>query len=64
MAAFMSLLGATNVQVSGVRGARCASKGVADAIVFRGTRSSPFGIDKVVKFHNDHKLYASTLRGR
>ena len=61
MAAFMSLLGATNVQVSAPEARDALEKGVADAIVFPWHSIITFGIDKVVKFHNDHKLYASTF---
>ncbi|HLS56118.1 MAG TPA: TRAP transporter substrate-binding protein [Zeimonas sp.] len=61
MAAYMSLLGATNVQVSAPEARDALEKGVADAIVFPWHSIITFGIDKVTKFHNDHKLYASTF---
>ena len=61
MAAFMSLLGATNVQVSAPEARDALEKGVADAIVFPWHSIITFGIDKVVKFHNDQKLYASNF---
>lgn len=61
MAAYMSLLGATNVQVSAPESRDALEKGVADAIVFPWHSIITFGIDKVVKFHNDQKLYASTF---
>ncbi len=61
MAAYMSLLGATNVQVSAPESRDALEKGVADAIVFPWHSIITFGIDKVVKFHNDHKLYATTF---
>ncbi len=61
MAAYMSLLGATNVQVSAPESRDALEKGVADAIVFPWESIITFGIDKVVKFHNDQKIYASTF---
>ena len=61
MAAYMSLLGATNVQVSAPESRDALEKGVADAIVFPWHSIITFGIDKVVKFHNDQKLYATTF---
>ena len=61
MSAYMSLLGATNVQVSAPESRDALEKGVADAIVFPWHSIITFGIDKVVKFHNDQKLYASTF---
>jgi TRAP-type C4-dicarboxylate transport system substrate-binding protein len=61
MAAYMSLLGATNVQVSAPESRDALEKGVADALVFPWESVITFGIDKVVKFHNDQRLYASTF---
>lgn len=61
MAAYMSLLGATNVQVSAPEARDALEKGVADAIVFPWESIITFGIDKVVKYHNDQRLYASTF---
>lgn len=61
MAAYMSLLGATNVQVSAPESRDALEKGVADAIVFPWESIITFGIDKVVKYHNDQTLYASTF---
>lgn len=57
----MSLLGATNVQVSAPESRDALEKGVADAITFPWTSILTFGIDKVAKFHNDQRLYASTF---
>lgn len=61
MAAYMSLLGATNVQVSAPESRDALEKGVADAIVFPWESIITFGIDKVVKYHTDQTLYASTF---
>ncbi|HYF57848.1 MAG TPA: TRAP transporter substrate-binding protein [Burkholderiaceae bacterium] len=58
-AAFMSLLGATNVQVSAPEARDALEKGVADAISFPWDSIVSFGIDKAVKFHTDMRLYAS-----
>jgi TRAP-type C4-dicarboxylate transport system substrate-binding protein len=59
--AFMTLLGATNVQVSAPESRDALEKGVADAITFPWHSIITFGIDKVVKHHNDQRLYASTF---
>lgn len=59
--AFMSLLGATNVQVSAPESRDALEKGVADAITFPWQSIITFGIDRVVKHHNDQRLYASTF---
>ena len=58
-AAFMSLLGATNVQVSAPEARDALDKGVADAISFPWDSIVSFGIDKAVKYHTDMRLYAS-----
>jgi TRAP-type C4-dicarboxylate transport system substrate-binding protein len=50
--AFMTLLGATNVQVSAPESRDALEKGVADAITFPWHSIITFGIDKVVKHHN------------
>ncbi len=60
-AAFVSLLGGTNVQVSAPESRDAIEKGVADAITFPWESILTFGIDKATKFHNDQKLYASTF---
>jgi TRAP-type C4-dicarboxylate transport system substrate-binding protein len=58
-AAFMSLLGATNVQVSAPEARDALEKGVADALSFPWGSIISFGIDKAVKYHTDMRLYAS-----
>ncbi|MBK0392521.1 TRAP transporter substrate-binding protein [Ramlibacter algicola] len=58
-AAFMTLLGATNVQVSAPEARDALDKGVADAIAFPWDSIVSFGIDKAVKYHTDMRLYAS-----
>jgi len=58
-AAYMSLLGATNVQVSAPEARDALEKGVADAISFPWDSIVSFGIDKAVKYHTDMRLYAS-----
>jgi TRAP-type C4-dicarboxylate transport system substrate-binding protein len=58
-AAFMSLLGGTNVQVSAPEARDALDKGMADAISFPWDSIVSFGIDKAVKFHTDMRLYAS-----
>lgn len=58
-AAYMTLLGATNVQVSAPEARDALDKGVADAISFPWDSIVSFGIDKAVKYHTDMRLYAS-----
>jgi len=61
MAQFVTLLGGTNVQVSAPESRDALEKGVADAITFPWHSIVTFGIDKVVKYHTDMKLYAATF---
>lgn len=58
-AAFMSALGATNVQVSAPEARDALEKGVADALAFPWDSIISFGIDKAVKYHSDMRMYAS-----
>ncbi|MBX3608716.1 MAG: TRAP transporter substrate-binding protein [Hydrogenophaga sp.] len=55
----MSLLGATNVQVSAPEARDALQKGLADAITFPWKSIISFGIDKAVKYHTDMRFYAS-----
>ena len=59
MARFVSLLGGSSVQVSAPEAREALERGVADAITFPWNSIILFGIDKVVKFHTDMKLYAT-----
>ena len=61
MAQFVTLLGGTSVQVSAPESRDALEKGVADAITFPWHSIITFGIDKVVKYHTDMKLYAATF---
>ena len=61
VAALMSSLGATNVQVSAPEARDAIEKGVADAITFPWQSIITFGVDKAVKFHADMRLYAATF---
>jgi TRAP-type C4-dicarboxylate transport system substrate-binding protein len=61
MAQFVTLLGGTSVQVSAPEARDALEKGVADAITFPWHSIITFGIDKVVKFHTDMRLYAATF---
>jgi TRAP-type C4-dicarboxylate transport system substrate-binding protein len=61
VAAFVSSLGGTNVQVSAPEARDAMEKGVADAMVFPWKSILTFGIDKVVKYHTDLRLYAATF---
>ncbi len=58
-AAYMTLLGATNVQVSAPEARDALDKGVADALAFPWGSVITFGIDKATKFHSDMRMYAS-----
>lgn len=60
-AAFMSLLGGTNVQVSAPEARDALEKGVADALSFPWGSIISFGIDKAVKYHTDMRLYAANF---
>jgi TRAP-type C4-dicarboxylate transport system substrate-binding protein len=57
----MSLLGASNVQVSAPEARDALEKGVADAITFPWTSLMTFNVDKAVKFHADMRLYSATF---
>lgn len=57
----MSLLGATNVQVSAPESRDALEKGVADAITFPWNSLLSFNIDKAVKNHTDMRLYAAAF---
>lgn len=61
MAQYVSLLGGTSVQVSAPEARDALEKGVADAITFPWHSIITFGIDKVVKYHTDMRLYAATF---
>ena len=55
----VTLLGATNVQVSAPEARDAMERGVADAITFPWDSIILFGIDKAAKFHMDAPLYVS-----
>ena len=57
----MTLLGATNVQVSAPESRGALEKGVADAITFPWNSLISFSIDKAVKNHTDMRLYAAAF---
>ncbi|WP_240787080.1 TRAP transporter substrate-binding protein [Ramlibacter rhizophilus] len=59
VAAFVSQLGGTNVQVSAPEARDALEKGVADAITFPWDSIIGFGIDKAVTHHSDMRMYAS-----
>ena len=61
VAAFVTSLGGTNVQVSAPEARDALEKGVADALTFPWKSLITFGIDKVVKYHTDVRLYAATF---
>ena len=55
----VTLLGATNVQVSAPEAREAMERGVADAITFPWDSIILFGIDKAARFHMDAPLYVS-----
>jgi TRAP-type transport system periplasmic protein len=55
----VTMLGATNVQVSAPEAREAMERGVADAITFPWDSIILFGIDKAAKFHMDAPLYVS-----
>ncbi|MEJ7928889.1 TRAP transporter substrate-binding protein [Ramlibacter sp. AN1015] len=59
VAAYVSQLGGTNVQVSAPEARDALEKGVADAITFPWDSIVSFGIDKAVSHHSDMRMYAS-----
>ena len=61
VAQYVGLLGGTSVQVSAPEARDAQEKGVADAITFPWHSIITFGIDKVVKYHTDMRLYAATF---
>jgi TRAP-type C4-dicarboxylate transport system substrate-binding protein len=56
IAAWMTLLGGTNVQSSAPEVRDILAKGVADAVTFPWGSTVLFGIDKVTKYHMDEPL--------
>ncbi len=61
IAAFVTQLGGTNVQSSAPEVREILEKGVADAVTFPWGSIPLFGIDKVVKYHMEVPLYATTF---
>ncbi|HVM78342.1 MAG TPA: TRAP transporter substrate-binding protein [Stellaceae bacterium] len=61
IAAFVTLLGGTNVQASAPEARDVLARRVADAITFPWGSVVLFGIDKAVNFHQDVPLYVSTF---
>lgn len=61
IAAFVTQLGGTNVQAGAPEVRDVLEKGVADAVTFPWGSVPLFGIDKVVKYHMDVPLYATTF---
>lgn len=61
MAAFVTLLGGTNVQASAPEAREVLERGVADAITFPWHSTILFGIDKVVKYSMDMPFFSTTF---
>jgi TRAP-type C4-dicarboxylate transport system substrate-binding protein len=61
IAELVTLLGGTNVQAAAPEVRDVREKGVADAVTFPWGSIPLFGIDKVVKYHQDVALYTTTF---
>jgi TRAP-type C4-dicarboxylate transport system substrate-binding protein len=61
MAAFVTQLGGSNIQAGAPEVRDVLEKGVAEAVTFPWGSVLLFGIDKVVKYHMDVPLYATTF---
>ncbi|HSH69450.1 MAG TPA: TRAP transporter substrate-binding protein [Deferrisomatales bacterium] len=61
MAQYVKLLGGASVQVSAPESREALERGVADAITFPWNSIFIFGLDNVVKYHTDMKLYGTTF---
>lgn len=61
LAQTMTLLGASNVQVSAVEARDALDKGIADAITYPWSSLISFNIHKAVKYHTNIPLYAGTF---
>ena len=59
MAAFVTLMGGTNVQASAPEVRDVMEKGVADAVTFPWGSIVLFGIDKATKYHMEASLYTT-----
>jgi TRAP-type C4-dicarboxylate transport system substrate-binding protein len=57
----VTLLGGTNIQAAAPQARDILERGVADAITFPWGSLVLFGIDKVLKYHMDVKLYVTTF---
>ena len=62
MAAWVTLLGGTNVQASATEVRDVLEKGVAEAVTFPWGSVPLFGIDKVTKYHIDAPLHTVTFQ--
>lgn len=61
MAAWMTSLGATTVQVSAPEAREALERGVADAITFPWASLMNFKIDGITRFHIDAPMYVATF---
>ncbi len=61
VAQLVTALGGTSVQLSAPESRDALEKGLADAITFPWKSILTFGIDKVVKYHADLRLYQATF---
>ena len=61
VARLVSTLGGTSVQLTAPQARDALEKGVADALTFPWKSVVTFGIDKVLKYHADMRLYQATF---
>lgn len=61
VAAYVTLLGGTNVRVSAPESRDALEKGVADAITFPWDSTISLGLSQVVKYHTDIRLYPGSF---
>jgi TRAP-type C4-dicarboxylate transport system substrate-binding protein len=61
VAQLVSVLGGTSVQLTAPEARDALEKGVADALTFPWKSILTFGIDKVLKYHADMRLYQATF---
>lgn len=57
----MTVLGASNVQLSAVDAREAIDRGLADMLTFPWSALITFGIDKATKFHTDMPIYAGNF---
>ena len=62
MAAWVTLLGGTNVQATATEARDVLESGVAEAVTFPWGSTVLFGVDKVTKYHMDMPVHTTTFQ--